>query len=100
RHRSACLRRQGAFFGAHTEEGEGAKKRLWARAHRRGLTSIAGEGVVSSTVDAELLRFIQGEIDPRAFPHGEHVRMGFEMLRRHDFAATCLHYSAALRAMT
>lgn len=55
---------------------------------------------MSSTVDAELLRFIQGEIDPRAFPHGEHVRMGFEMLRRHDFAATCLHYSAALRAMT
>ena len=55
---------------------------------------------MSSAVDLELLRFIHGEIDPRAFPHGEHVRMGFEMLRRHNFAETCLHYSAALRAMT
>ena len=26
--------------------------------------------------------------------------MGFEMLRRHDFAATAYHYSFALRAMT
>lgn len=50
--------------------------------------------------DIELQRFIRGEIDPRVFPHREHVRMGFEMLRRHDFAETCLHYSAALRTMT
>lgn len=55
---------------------------------------------MSGAPDVELLRFIRGEVDPRAFPHGEHVRMGFEMLRRHDFAETCLHYSAALRAMT
>ena len=55
---------------------------------------------MSGAVEMELLRFIRGEVDPRAFPHSEHVRMGFEMLRRHDFAETCLHYSAALRAMT
>jgi hypothetical protein len=55
---------------------------------------------VTGAEDIELLRFMRGEIDPRAFPHDEHVRMGFEMLRRHDFAETCLHYSAALRAMT
>lgn len=50
--------------------------------------------------ELELVRFIRGEMDPRAFPHSEHVRMGFEMLRRHPFAESALHYSAALRAMT
>jgi hypothetical protein len=48
----------------------------------------------------ELERFVRGEIDASAFPHREHVRMAFEMLRRHDFAETVLHYSRALRAMT
>jgi hypothetical protein len=49
---------------------------------------------------AELERFARGELDPRNFPHREHVRMAFEMLRRHDFAETALHYSRALRAMS
>lgn len=49
---------------------------------------------------AELERFVRGELDPAQFPHCEHVRMAFEMLRRHDFAETVLHYSRALRAMT
>jgi hypothetical protein len=53
-----------------------------------------------SAVDETLVRFIRGEVDPRVFPHREHVRMGFEMLRRHDFTATALHYSDALRKMT
>jgi hypothetical protein len=48
----------------------------------------------------ELERFARGEVDPRNFPHREHVRMAFEMLRRHDFAETVLHYSRALRAMS
>jgi hypothetical protein len=47
-----------------------------------------------------LARFVRGEIDLRAFPHSEHVRMGFEMLRRHNFAETVFQYSLALRAMT
>jgi hypothetical protein len=47
-----------------------------------------------------LREFVRGEVDPRDFPHREHVRMGFEMLRRHDFVETAYHYSAALRAMT
>jgi len=55
---------------------------------------------VSGAIESELLRFIRGEIDPRGFPHSEHVRMGFEMLRRHNFAEACAHYSAALRVMT
>src|SRR3989440_9390641 len=48
----------------------------------------------------ELERFVRGEIEPGAFAHREHVRMAFEMLRRHDFAETAWLYSRALRAMT
>jgi hypothetical protein len=48
----------------------------------------------------ELLRFIRGECDPADFPHREHVRMGFEMLRRHDFTEASLHYCRALQAMS
>lgn len=48
----------------------------------------------------ELARFVRGELDPAKFPHHEHLRMGFEMLRRHDFAQTAYHYSIALRRMT
>ena len=47
----------------------------------------------------ELQRFIRGEMDATRFPHREHVRMGFEMLRRHEFVETALHYSRALRIM-
>ena len=46
------------------------------------------------------MRFVRGELDPRTFPHREHVRMAFEMLRRHSFVETALHYSQALRTMT
>jgi hypothetical protein len=47
----------------------------------------------------ELERFVRGEIPAAAFPHREHVRMAFEMLKRHDFPETVLHYSRAVRAM-
>ena len=47
----------------------------------------------------DLERFVRGEIAAASFPHGEHVRMAFEMLRRHDFPETALHYSRALRTM-
>jgi hypothetical protein len=47
----------------------------------------------------DLERFVRGEIDPSAFAHREHVRMAFEMLRRHDFPETVLHFSRALRVM-
>ena len=47
----------------------------------------------------ELERFVRVEIDPATFPHREHVRMAFEMLSRHDFPETVLHYSRTLRAM-
>ena len=47
----------------------------------------------------ELARFVRGEIDPAQFPHREHLRMAFEMLRRHDFAESVWLFSRALRAM-
>jgi hypothetical protein len=50
--------------------------------------------------ELELARFARGELDPRTFPHREHVRMAYEMLRRHSFVETALHYSQALRMMT
>ena len=52
------------------------------------------------TTPARLREFVRGELDPRDFPHSEHVRMGFEMLRRHDFVETSYRYCAALRTMT
>lgn len=47
----------------------------------------------------DLERFVRGEVDVASFPHREHVRMAFEMLRRHDFAETVWHFSRTLRAM-
>lgn len=49
---------------------------------------------------AELERFVRGEVDAGNFPHREHVRMAFEMLRRHDFAEVAWLYSRAIRLMT
>jgi hypothetical protein len=48
----------------------------------------------------ELAAFARGELDAASFPHREHVRMAFEMLRRHDFVTTAQRYSQALRVMT
>jgi hypothetical protein len=47
----------------------------------------------------DLERFVRGEIAAAGFPHREHVRMAFEMLRRHDFPESVLHFSRALRTM-
>ena len=53
-----------------------------------------------SAEPAGLECFMRGEVDAARFPHREHVRMAFEMLRRHDFAETVWLYSRALRLMT
>ncbi len=47
----------------------------------------------------DLSRFLGGELDPHAFRHREHVRMAFELLRRHAFPEALLHCSRALRLM-
>jgi hypothetical protein len=49
--------------------------------------------------DAELARFMRGETDLAGFPHREHVRMGFEMLRIYSFDEAAFRYCGALRAM-
>ena len=48
----------------------------------------------------ELAAFVRGERNTADFPHREHVRIGFELLRRHDFVTTVQQYSQALRTMT
>jgi hypothetical protein len=47
----------------------------------------------------DLERFVHGEIAAADFPHREHVRMAFEMLRRHDFAESVWLFSRAVRGM-
>jgi hypothetical protein len=49
--------------------------------------------------EAELKRFVGGESDPLHLSHREHIRIAFEMLRRHSFPEAVLHYSRALRTM-
>jgi hypothetical protein len=53
-----------------------------------------------NNAEADLARFIRGDCDPTNFPHREHLRMAFEILRRHSFPETVLHCSQALRRMT
>ena len=48
----------------------------------------------------DLERFMRGEVAASEFPHREHVRMGFEMLRRYDFAEAVFRYSRTLQGMT
>ena len=49
---------------------------------------------------AELRDFLDGRTDPARFRHADHVRMAFEVLRRHgEFADAALIYSRALRAI-
>jgi hypothetical protein len=52
------------------------------------------------SAEPDLERFVRGEVDAANFPHREHVRMAFELLRRHDFAESAWLYSRALRLMT
>lgn len=54
---------------------------------------------MASEAPPDLLKFVRGETEPAAFPHREHVRMAYEMLRRHPFDETVLHYSRGLRAV-
>ena len=44
-----------------------------------------------------LARFLRDEVDPGSFPHADHVRVAFEMLRRFGFAASVFLYSDGLR---
>jgi hypothetical protein len=47
----------------------------------------------------DLDQFMRGDVDAAAFPHREHVRMGFEMLRRYDYIESVYRFSRILQAM-
>ncbi|MDQ2918900.1 MAG: hypothetical protein M3R10_03365 [Verrucomicrobiota bacterium] len=50
-------------------------------------------------VEEELRALEEGRIDPKMFPHREHVRLGFEMLRRYSFAEAVLRFTRGLRVV-
>ena len=48
----------------------------------------------------DLRTFLHGETDARNFRHADHVRMAFEILKRHpDFLEAATAYSRALKAI-
>ena len=51
-------------------------------------------------IPAELATFLAGEQDIRHFRHADHVRIAFEMLKRHSFLSTASLYSEQLKRMT
>ncbi|MDQ6912935.1 MAG: hypothetical protein M3128_08685 [Verrucomicrobiota bacterium] len=52
------------------------------------------------TIEDELCALEEGRIDPKAFPHREHVRLAFEMLRRHSFGEALTRFAQGLRHLT
>lgn len=52
------------------------------------------------TIEKELGDLESGRLDPEQFPHREHVRLGFEMLRRYSFAEAALRFGNGLRRLT
>src|SRR5450755_3669396 len=52
----------------------------------------------SATNDA-LVALEGGALDPAMFPHGEHVRLGYEMLGRYPFGEASARFSRGLRLM-
>jgi hypothetical protein len=50
-----------------------------------------------SPEERDLERFLRGDIAAADLPHREHVRMAFQILRRHDYLESAQRYSDALR---
>ena len=53
----------------------------------------------NAALEAELATLIAGEIDPKKFPHSEHLRFAYEMLSRHSFAETVSLFSVGLKKL-
>jgi hypothetical protein len=47
----------------------------------------------------DIAAFERGSVDPAAFPHAAHVRLGFEMLGRYDFGEAVSRFSRGLRLL-
>jgi hypothetical protein len=50
-------------------------------------------------VDLELCDLEEGRLDPKQFPHREHVRLAFEMLGRYSFPEALARFSNGLRKL-
>ena len=46
-----------------------------------------------------LEQFLKGEIDNRSFRHADHIRVGFELLQRHDFSTAARAFSTSLKTI-
>jgi hypothetical protein len=53
----------------------------------------------SETATEELRAFETGALDPTKFPHAEHLRLGYEMLRRHSFGDAIDRFSRGLKLL-
>ena len=53
----------------------------------------------NTEMEAELATLVAGEIDPKRFPHSEHLRFAYEMLSRHSFAETVSLFSVGLKKL-
>lgn len=50
-------------------------------------------------VDEELFALETGALDPKVFPHPEHVRLGYEMLGRYPFGEAVTRFSRGLKLL-
>jgi hypothetical protein len=51
------------------------------------------------TKPSSLASFLSDEIDAAAFRHVDHVRVGFELLKAHDFSTASYKFSTGLKTM-
>lgn len=91
----AWLQVKAEFFPEMTAE-EAAKLKPRFDAVKR----LYPQSVPSAPVAKDLDSFLRGEVEGRDFRHADHVRTGFEILKRHDFPAAAQAYAAALKVMT
>lgn len=54
---------------------------------------------VEAAVDEELTDSESVRLNPKAFSHSEHLRLGFEMLGRYSFPETLQRFSAGLKLL-
>jgi len=45
----------------------------------------------------DLIRFLRGNTDASTFRHADHIRMAFEILRRHDFPDAAAAFARSLK---
>jgi hypothetical protein len=57
------------------------------------------EAATEEAAAEELRTFETGALDPAKFPHADHVRMGYEMLRRYSFGEAIVRFSRGLKLL-